>query len=69
MIKGPHHAGHPVDPGCASGHNVLLIPVAAGLRFPLAGLLLKPAVVAGAMALSNVRVVTNSLRLRALRAA
>jgi Cu+-exporting ATPase len=53
----------------AFGYNVLLIPVAAGILFPLAGLLLSPALAAGAMALSSVSVVANSLRLRAFRAA
>jgi P-type Cu+ transporter len=52
----------------AFGYNVLLIPVAAGLLYPLAGLLLTPALAAGAMALSSVSVVANSLRLRAFRA-
>ena len=53
----------------AFGYNVLLIPVAAGLLYPLAGLLLTPALAAGGMALSSVSVVLNSLRLRAFRAA
>ena len=55
--------------GWAFGYNVLLIPVAAGLLFPLAGLLLIPALAPGAMALSSVSVVANSLRLRGFRAA
>src|SRR6185503_19594838 len=48
----------------AFGYNLLLIPVAAGVLFPLTGWLLSPALAAGAMALSSVSVVTNSLRLR-----
>ncbi|HSK92958.1 MAG TPA: heavy metal translocating P-type ATPase [Candidatus Angelobacter sp.] len=54
--------------GWAFGYNVLLIPVAAGILFPVAGLLLSPALAAGAMALSSVSVVVNSLRLRGFRA-
>jgi len=53
----------------AFGYNILLIPVAAGLLYPVAGVLLNPALAAGAMALSSVSVVANSLRLRSFRAA
>lgn len=48
----------------AFGYNALLIPVAAGVFYPVAGLMLSPALAAGAMALSSVFVLSNALRLR-----
>jgi Cu+-exporting ATPase len=51
----------------AFGYNVVLIPVAAGLLYPLWGVLLSPILAGAAMALSSVSVVTNSLRLKRWR--
>jgi Cu+-exporting ATPase len=48
----------------AFGYNIVLIPVAMGALFPFTGILLNPALAAGAMAVSSVSVVLNSLRLR-----
>jgi len=45
-------------------YNVAGVPIAAGLLYPLFGLLLSPVVAAAAMALSSVSVIANALRLR-----
>jgi Cu+-exporting ATPase len=51
----------------AFGYNVLLVPVAAGVLWPVAGVLLSPMLAAAAMGLSSVFVVGNALRLRGFR--
>ena len=45
-------------------YNLIAIPVAAGILYPVNGFLLNPMIGGAAMALSSVSVVTNSLRLR-----
>ena len=50
-------------------YNVVGIPIAAGMLYPVLGLLLSPILASAAMAFSSVSVVMNSLRLRRFRAA
>ncbi|MCC7290126.1 heavy metal translocating P-type ATPase [bacterium] len=48
----------------AFGYNIIGIPIAAGLLYPVLGILLSPIIAGGAMAFSSVSVVLNSLRLK-----
>ena len=48
-------------------YNAAGVPIAAGVLYPAFGLLLSPAIAAGAMALSSVSVIANALRLRTVR--
>lgn len=52
----------------AFAYNALLIPVAAGMLYPINGMLLSPIIAAGAMALSSVFVLGNALRLKRFQA-
>ena len=48
----------------AFAYNVIGVPVAAGVLYPLTGTLLSPMIAAAAMSLSSVSVISNALRLR-----
>jgi len=48
-------------------YNVLGVPIAAGVLYPVLGLLLSPMIASAAMTLSSVSVIANALRLRHLR--
>lgn len=48
-------------------YNIILIPVAAGVLYPLWGILIKPVYASAAMAFSSVSVVSNSLRLKGFK--
>ena len=50
----------------AFAYNVVGIPIAAGLLYPLFGVLLSPMIASAAMSLSSVSVIGNALRLRRL---
>ncbi|MBJ3763724.1 heavy metal translocating P-type ATPase [Maribius pontilimi] len=51
----------------AFGYNALGVPIAAGILYPIFGLLLSPMIAALAMSLSSVSVIANALRLRRVR--
>jgi len=48
----------------AFGYNVLCIPIAAGVLYPVTGMLLSPIIAGVAMSLSSITVVSNANRLR-----
>jgi Cu+-exporting ATPase len=51
----------------AFAYNVVALPLAAGVLYPVDGFVLSPMVAAGAMSLSSVAVIANALRLRLLK--
>jgi Cu+-exporting ATPase len=48
-------------------YNALGVPIAAGVLYPVSGLLLSPIIASAAMSFSSVSVIANSLRLRRAR--
>ena len=48
----------------AFAYNLLGVPIAAGVLYPLTGLLLSPMIASAAMTFSSVSVISNALRLR-----
>jgi Cu+-exporting ATPase len=48
-------------------YNAAGVPIAAGVLYPVAGILLSPIIAAAAMSLSSVSVITNALRLRTVK--
>jgi Cu+-exporting ATPase len=50
-------------------YNIIGIPIAAGVLYPVFGILLSPMIAAAAMAMSSVSVLANTLRLRSFKAA
>uniref|UniRef100_UPI003593190A HAD-IC family P-type ATPase n=1 Tax=Thiocapsa sp. TaxID=2024551 RepID=UPI003593190A len=51
----------------AFGYNALGVPIAAGVLYPILGILLSPMIASAAMTLSSVSVIGNALRLRRVR--
>ena len=47
-------------------YNAIGVPIAAGVLYPVCGLLLSPMIASAAMTLSSVSVISNALRLRHL---
>jgi Cu+-exporting ATPase len=52
----------------AFGYNLLCIPIAAGVLYPITGMLLSPMIAGAAMSLSSITVVSNANRLRLWKA-
>ena len=51
----------------AFAYNAVGVPIAAGILYPITGILLSPMIAAAAMSLSSVSVIANALRLRTLK--
>ena len=51
----------------AFAYNAAGVPIAAGILFPVFGIMLSPIMAAAAMALSSVSVIANALRLKMIR--
>jgi hypothetical protein len=54
--------------GGGLGYNTLCLPIAAGVLYPVTGMLLSPMIAGAAMSLSSITVVSNANRLRLFKA-
>ncbi len=62
-----HHEKYPTESVFCIYLQRTGVPVAAGLLYPVYGILLSPVIAAAAMALSSVSVIVNALRLKSVR--
>lgn len=72
QTRGPQGDQHPsqIDESAlffAFVYNTVGIPIAAGVLYPVLGLLLSPMIASAAMTFSSVSVISNALRLRRLK--
>ena len=67
VLEGPDVSGHVTDAMASQLGLPAGIPVAAGVFYPLFGILLSPLIAGAAMAFSSVTVVTNANRLRSFK--
>jgi Cu+-exporting ATPase len=63
-VKPGHHESYSPKPILRFFYNVLGVPIAAGVLYPLFGLLVSPMIASAALTFSSLSVILNALRLR-----